>query len=332
VKLWAACRMAIGTGLVTLSLLQVECSAQDPVFRTSAPVVLVPVTVTDRRGEFVEGLELEDFILLSDGRNKHFLMDSAESVSAALAIVIVIQTNDFSQATNLKVRKVGSLIRPLITGDNGSTAVVGYGDLPVLLTDFTRDPNVLDAAFKKTADSQGGSKACQIDAVAYAVRLLAGRPRGERKVLILIGERKDRGSATKLEEALKVIQRDAVTVFAATWSPYRTAFTTKGNDMPNATSVSGGIPLIPLAIELNRIAKVDSTRALVYATGGEKLGFNTLKGLESALTWLGEELHGQYVLSFPAHDASPGYHQLEVQVKNKPGLTVRARLGFWIGD
>jgi VWFA-related protein len=351
--------------LLALAILPGASLAQEPTFRSSVPVVLVPVTVTDRNGKFVEGLKPEDFALTSDGKPKQFHLDSAESVSAPLAIVIAVQTNDLSQATNQKVRKVGSLIQPLLTGDRGRAAVVGYGETPVLLADFTRDPNVLEAAFERTVASQGGNAAHQIDAVAYAARLLAGRPPGERKILILLGESKDRGSVTSLGNALKIIQQDAVTVFAATWSPYQTAFTTKGNDTPNspgpsrspslpsppnprnpagadtiggasttgsATTASGAIDLLSGAGEVLRIAKTDSAKELVYATGGEKLGFATLKGLEDALTRLGEELHGQYLLSFPAQDATPGYHELEVQVKNRNGLKVRARLGFWVGE
>jgi VWFA-related protein len=343
----------IAAGVLALTLLPVDSRAQEPTFRTSVPVVLVPVTVTDRKNQFVEGLKPEDFVLTSDGKGKPFHMDSAESISAPLAIVIAVQTNDLSQATNLKVRQVGSLIQPLIAGDRGRAAVVGYGDTSVLLADFTRDPNVIQAAFERTAASQGSNTARQIDAVAYAAQLLSGRPRGERKVLIVLGESKDRGSATPLGEALKIIQRDAVTVFAATWSPYRTAFTTKGNDSPNArnssqppplpsppnpynppgaSNTSGNVDLLGGIGEAGWIVQTDSVKEMVRATGGEKLGFTTLKGLESALTRLGEELHGQYLLSFPAQDAAPGYHDLQVQVKNRTGLKVRARLGFWVGE
>lgn len=338
-------------GLLTL-LLPVGSPAQEPTFRSSVPVVLVPVTVTDRKGNFVEGLKSEDFALLADGKQKQFQMDPAESVSAPMAIVIAVQTNDLSLDTNQKVRKVGSLIQPLITGDRGRAAVVGYGEEPVLLADFTRDPNVIADAFLRTSASQGSNTARQIDAVAYAAQLLAGRPSGERKVLILLGESKDRGSATKLGDALKIIQRDAVTVFAATWSPYLTAFTTKDSspgrapnpnapslpsppnpyNPPGATNTSGNMDLGTGLGELARLAKTDSAKQLVHATGGEKLGFTTLKGLEHDLTRVGEELHGQYLLSFPAQDAAPGYHSLEVQVKGRSGLKVRARDGFWVAE
>jgi VWFA-related protein len=323
------CPIVLVAALLALILLPTKSAGQEPTFRTSAPVVLVPVTVTDRKAQFVEGLQPEDFVLTSDGKIKQFHMDTAESVSAPLAIVIAVQTNDLSMATNLKVRKVGSLIQPLITGDRGRAAVVGYGETSVLLADFTRDPSVIQAAFERTAASQGGNVARQIDAVAYAAQLLAARPQGERKILILLGESKDRGSVTSLGGALKIIQQDAVTVFAATWSPYKTAFTTKGNDMPNATSDTD---LLAGIGELARLGKTDSIKELVHATGGDKLGFATLKGLETALTRLGEELHGQYLLSFAAPDAAPGYHELQVQVKTRNGLKVRSRLGFWVGD
>ena len=159
--------------------------------------------------------------------------------------------------------------------------------------------------------------------------MLDKRPPGERKILILIGESKDRGSATPLGEALKVIQQAAVTVYAAAWSPYETAFTTKGTDTPNATSDTD---LLAGIGELGRLAKRDSAKELVHATGGEKLSFATVKGLERDLTRLGEELHGQYLLSFPAPDAEAGYHTLEVRVKNQHGLKIRARDGFWVAE
>ncbi len=347
------CLKVSAAWLLALLLLPVASRAQEPTFRTSVPVVLVPVTVTDRKGKFVEGLTAEDFALLSDGKEKQFHLDSAESVSAQLAIVIAVQTNDISLATNQKVRKVGSLIQPLIAGDRGRAAVVGYGDTSVLLANFTRDPNILIDAFQRTAASQGGNTARQIDAVAYAAHLLDGRPPGERKVLILLGESKDRGSVTPLGNALKLIQQDAVTVFAATWSPYQTAFTTRGNDMPNsggpggapplpsppnpynppgASNTTGNVDVLGGIGEVARLGKRDTAKELVQATGGEKLGFATLEGLESALTRLGEELHGQYLLSFPAQDAEPGYHRLEVQVKNRKGLKIRSRDGFWVAE
>ena len=354
-SLFSRRRGTLAAALLVCALLPSHSPAQEPTFRTTAPVVLVPVTVKDRNGKLVEGLNPGDFTLLSDGKVKQFHLDSAEAVSAPMAIVIAVQTNDLSRDTNQKVRQVGSLIQPLISGERGRAAVVGYGDTSVLLTDFTKDPNVLQAAFQQTAATQGGYTARQVDAVMYAAKLLAARPQGERKILILLGESKDRGSMTPLGTALKLIQQEAITVYAATWSPYLTAFTTKDRDQntqdgrgvaappplpsppnpynqPGVANTTGNVDLLAGVGELARLAKTDTAKELVRWTGGEKLGFATLRGLENDLTQLGEELHGEYLLSFPAKDAEPGYHQLEVQVKGRKGLKVRARDGFWVAE
>ena len=304
-----------------------------PPFRASVPVVLVPVTVTGRNGKFVDGLQAADFSLTADGKPRSFEMDLAEAVVAPLAVVVAIQTNDLSQTANLKVRKVGSLVQPLITGNRGRAAVIGYGETTVVLSDFTHDPDAISLAFQQSAASQGGNAARQLDAILIAARMLAARPAGERKVLIILGESKDRGSKARLADVLRALQNDAVTVFAATWSPYKTAFTTRGTEMPPPNS---GTDLLAGIGELGRLGKGDSAKALAESTGGEKLTFATLSGLEKALTHLGEELHSQYLLSFaaqePGQTIEAGLHSLEVKVKNRKGLTIRARSGFWFGE
>jgi VWFA-related protein len=346
-------RAALAASLLGAALLPTQGLAQEPTFRTSTPVVLVPVTVTGRGNKFVEGLQPGDFKLMADGKTQEFRLDVAESVSAPLAIVFLVQINDSSEATNQKVRKVGGMIQPLITGNRGRAAVVGFGEHPVILSDFTHDEDALRAAFEKTAASQGGHISRQIDAVVFAAKMLAARPRGERKVLILLGESRDRGSWTPLGEALKLIQQEAITVFAATWSPFKTAFTNNENRQAGQRGVAAPPPLPsppnPLATpgppntssnidilagvgEVARLTTEDSARIMVEMTGGEKLGFSTLQGLENALTRLGEELHGQYLLSFPATGAKAGYHTLEVQVQNRRGLKIRTRDGFWVGE
>jgi hypothetical protein len=47
---------------------------------------------------------------------------------------------------------------------------------------------------------------------------------------------------------------------------------------------------------------------------------------------MGEELHSQYLLSFPALQVEPGFHTLAVRVLNRRGLTIRARSGYWFGE
>lgn len=63
------------------------------------------------------------------------------------------------------------------------------------------------------------------------------------------------------------------------------------------------------------------------------LSFLKQKGLEQAVTRLGEALHAQYYLTFTPQRAGDGlYHTIEVTVPAYPGAVVRSRPGYWLGE
>src|SRR5437763_11418923 len=81
--------------------------------------------------------------------------------------------------------------------------------------------------------------------------------------------------------------------------------------------------------ELGRKGKPSTAQALARTTGGVVAGFLTVKSLERVIANLGEELHSQYLLSFtPAVDVSHGLHRIQVKVRNRDDLLVRARPGY----
>src|SRR3954447_19430565 len=65
-----------------------------------------------------------------------------------------------------------------------------------------------------------------LDAAQEAIENLRRRP-GVRRVLLLISESRDRGSETALDAVTVAAQSADVTVYAATYSAIKTAFTSK---------------------------------------------------------------------------------------------------------
>jgi len=64
-------------------------------------------------------------------------------------------------------------------------------------------------------------------------------------------------------------------------------------------------------------------------TGGRGYSYKTQKGLEQAITDIGEEIHGQYLLTYlPSNLDEPGYHEIEVHVL-RPEFKVTTRPGYW---
>ncbi len=311
-------------GIVTLATVA-ALMAQEPSFRTTVPVVLVPVAVTDKVGRYVDGLEAADFEVLEDGHVMSIQMDASGTAANPLAVVIAIQANATGAAALKKVAKTGSMIEPLITGERGHAAVLAFGSEVTTMQDFTSDANELTQTFRKL-HAKSGNAARMLDAVDEAVRLLAAREGTERRVVVVISESRDRGSKVKLEEVIKSAQVAGVTIFPVVFSAYMTPFTTKASDLPQST---GGVDLIAAIGELARLGKADSSRLLAEYSGGRRASFATLHGLENVVTDVGEELHAGYLLSYSNRGCVPGFHRLEVRVKSRPEAVIRARYGYW---
>ncbi len=65
---------------------------------------------------------------------------------------------------------------------------------------------------------ESGDGSSSIDAVARAVELLKSRPANRRRVILLIGEGRDRTSEMKLGEAVFLAQKENITMYGITFS------------------------------------------------------------------------------------------------------------------
>jgi VWFA-related protein len=298
--------------------------AQNPTFHARAPLVVVPVSVSSKKHVSIDGLTASDFVLLDNGVRQTVQVDPAGVYQSSVSLVVVVETSLVSHAALLKVKKTGSMIDGYITGADGEAALITAGSDVKLRQDFTSDGVHIRNAFEQlhAGDSDQGR---MLDASLKGIELLAARAADRRRILLLVGESKDRGSKTTLQEVLAGAQRANVLIYALTYSAYVTPFTTKSSDLgpPPDAGVN------PLA-ELSRLAKRNMAQALTVATGGRQLSFQTLHAFENDLTSIGKEIHSQYLLSFtPPAEPSPSYHSLEVSVNGHPEAVVRARPGYW---
>ncbi len=280
---------------VFLLLLAAPLCAQEPILRVPVRLVVAPTSVTDHSGNFVNGLTASDF-LLYDNDVPQQVHEDGDFLPISLAIAV--QTNLKGQAVE-RVRELGPLLGALVVGVGGEAAIFSFDRKLEVRQDFTPDLGRLTRTLRRLEFAPGLSHV--IDATLDAIRLLDQRPEGRRHILLLISsprdEPRDSASQSTLHDALADAALSNTLIYWLNAS--------RGADAE------------------------DPAPALTRYTGGQQYTLQNEHALERAITQIGEEIHGQYLLSYtPAHTNETGFHRIRV-VSKRTGVEVRSRPGWW---
>lgn len=318
-------------------------------FKSTVSLVVAPTTVTDSKGRYVDGLTTQDLTLYDNNVPQAIQMDW---MMYPISLVVVVQTSANSGAVIDKMGGSGILFTQLLAADAGETAVISFSDRVQVHQDFTSDPESVIRALRMLRKEGGNAQ--MLDALRQALLMLAARPAGRRRIILMIGEKRDRSSAAKLPGVMEQVQRLNATVYWLTYSPFLEPFTVKPKTAEDLKPEAERIKLKQCAMcpppdttpvppdlgpggliyglgELIRLNKPDLSQLFTNTTGGRTLSFLKMNALEQAIQQVGEEVHRQYILSFQPKGGEPGqFHAIRVVVKNRPELQIKTRGGYWV--
>jgi len=320
-------------------------------FKSTVPLVVSPVTVTDGHGHFVDGLAANDLALYDNGVPQPVQLDIAIH---PISLVVAVEANSASIAVLDKLGRSGSLFTDLLSGDAGETALVTFSERVTVAQDFTADSTALNKVLRGLRAQ--GDGAAITDAIAESLRLLATRASGRRRVILAIAESRDRSSQLKIDGLMRRAEVQNTAVYWLTYSTLLVPFTdkrktkwdrmtdeqkqdplrihssklpTKDEEEPLPMDMAPG-SLIQIFTELAHKQQVNAAELLTRTTGGRTFSFLKQSGLESAIQAVGAEVHRQYIVNFqPKLDVAGVFHRIRVEVRGRPELQVRAREGYW---
>jgi len=322
---------------------------KDAVIRVPVNVVIAPTTVRDRGGEFVSGLQIQDFQLYDNDKLQRITADVRDE---PLSLVVAVQKSYNLDSVLPKIQRIGAMLNNLLAGQDGEVALVAFDHRIQVAQDFTNETTKISEALKNI--KTGSPNHAVIDAEMAAIRMLRNRPANRRRVLLLIAEKRDRGSEARVRDALTAAEFANVTIFSVDISSIVATLT--GTPVPppppsiptTAQHVPAGGAQTPTTIEQNyyngnviplfvdifkgvKSLFVDDTLdVFTRFTGGKQYGFTSERSLERAVQGIGDELHSQYLLSYvPNNLTEGGFHEIKVVV-NRAGLEVRTRPGYWV--
>jgi hypothetical protein len=103
------------------------------------------------------------------------------------------------------VKKLGYALETLLLGESGELALIGFDAQVLTLTDFTSDPDKIDATLEALKFADGSGKVS--DAAMAGINLLRNRPATRQPVLILISEGRDKGNMSEVREVSRRSRR-----------------------------------------------------------------------------------------------------------------------------
>jgi VWFA-related protein len=329
-------------------------------------LVLVPALVKTRAGEVVFSLTADDFILTDDGVQQSLQLEP-DTDSQPLVLAIVVQTGGQGAFHLHDYGDLGAVLDAVIGGVPHRVAVIGFDSKPRLAQDFTTNT---DAAAKTIATLERGDPGAAIlDALNFGINLLREQPPAYRRAVLLCSETIDNSSQTTLEEAVRAVDGTNTAIYSFAFSSTKTAVKHEASKLPmpqgtpygdepyppggcmshdpNADPDAHGkrsiqaldcaSDLLP-PLRLARMAfltardglKRNVPESVARLTGGEYFAFNDATTLTRHLITISSDVPNYYVLSFHPQAPHAGLHALELSLKDRPELRLRARKAYWV--
>lgn len=323
----------------------------DKPFTISTHYVLVPVSVTEKNGDPVNGLTPYDFELFDNNRPQAI----TEDITAhPISLVLVVQANSSVEHFLPKIDRLGNMVQAQLLGETGEVAVLAFDHRIQTILPMTADLDKLSPALKKI--HAGSSQAAVNDAVMSAINILKTQDPKRQRIVIVIAQNKNGGSQMTTREVMQEADFGSVSVYAIDISKIISLLTeTPQYNRPNpippeARPITAGVIQTPTTDSQNDMGNwvpafeqiFDLAKSVfipnpltVYArfTGGHSYSFMSQKDLESAISHISTTLHSEYMLTYrPTNSAQAGFHQIVVRVKHRD-LKITTRDGYyWAGE
>ena len=342
--------LAIGAALLPAQQDAAAPSDGAATFKSEVRNVQVPVVVLDRDGSIVNGLNATNFTVLDNGKPQKITEDLS---SHPISLVVAVQANHGMEGFLPKINKIGSLFDSLVLGEDGEMAVIAFDHRIQTLTNFTSDPDKIHAAFSKDKLKAGSLTSALNDAEMEGINMLRNRDPRRKRILMTIAEDRDQGSGLKVRDVLEAAEFNNIEMYSVDVSQLLAQITSTptptrpdpippgGRYLPNGQVMTPTLDqqlnnngdwtpvLKDIFLAVKGIIVPNPLDIYSRYTGARQFPFHDQKGLEKAISEIGEDLHNEYLLTYEPNDQNEaGYHTIKVIV-DRPGLKIYAREGYW---
>jgi VWFA-related protein len=331
-------------------------AGREPTFSAAARTVRVPVSVLDKTGEPVLGLEEADFKISENGKPREVTLFSGERRPLRIALAL-----DLSRSMQNKIRQVEEALRHFIDvlEPADQIMVITFSTRVHIAQDLTSDRDRLESVLDNL-EPEGAT--ALYDATYEAIKRVSAGP-AESKAVVLVTDGVDTVSQISFDNLREYARRSEVPVYSIGLDvpndehdyhrpggsgghgghggygggrggfpgggPWGGGHGGMGGYGPGRMRAEGfdGKPLIELADDTGGRAQI--LKGLEhYSPDSETPGSGKLK---AAVESIASTLRHRYLIGYEPLDGKPGWRTIKVDVDRPPDASARARKGYYAG-
>ncbi len=291
-----------------------------PTFKANVNVVNIFFNVRDKHGTLMPNLPKDDFQLFEDGQQQTIKYFNANS-DLPLTLGILIDTSGSQMRVLPMEQDIGAAFLAEVLKEKDEAFVINFDLDAELVQDFTNSPHELRLALNKVkinapmcggAPGLGGGPLptnCRGGTVLYDAIYLAAEEKLKnevgRKAMIVLTDGEDEGSKLKIRDAVEAAQKadSIVYVLLIADRGFYGHFGYSGDS---------------------------AMKKICEETGGRMITVgNNDKKLKEAFDQIAAEMRSQYNIGYTPSNRSLDGSFRKIEVKDKQGLKVETRAGYY---
>jgi VWFA-related protein len=332
--------MAIGGGALPAAAQQTTPPTTGPTIRATVELVNVPVTATNKRGQRVIDLSMDDLKVFEDGVEQKITHFERET-RTPLRIGLILETSNSARPKLSYEKDAAQQFVDSILGNASTKTQIfleTFDASSSIVQDFTNDADLLN---DKIQNLQAGGGKSLYDAIYAACRekmMKSGPPEEVRRILVVVSDGLDVQSQHTLDQVVSMGRMSETMIYTVGTAAY--GFSNPGDKLlEDLSTETGGFPSFPLRnapgsdegagyLSHKQIGDTSQNTGEGAETGA--YSSERLVNLVDALQAIGRSLSEQYWISYrPLRVALDGtYRSITVETTRR-GVSLRWKPGYF---
>ena len=316
---------------------------ENEVIKVETNLVTMPVSVLDRDGRFISGLQQKDFQIFENGVLQK--VDYFQSVEQPFTVILLI---DVSPSTQFRIDEIQdaaiTFVNQLRSGDR--VMVIAFDEDVHVLSPVTSNRNQLRSAIREARFGDGTSL---FEAVDYVIERQLRQIDG-RKAVVLFSDGVDTTSRRANYNSTLQATEEVDAIFYTL--RYDTSHDMGGGNYPNPSGrprgntsigdilgaiLSGGNISMGRGGGVATDAEYERGRKylemLALNSGGREFEAQSIYNVEAAFSGIAEELRRQYSLGYYPDNVGKAGDRKQIKIRvMRPGVVVRAKNSYIVGQ